>query len=136
VDQGDRKLIASKGDREGLAAAASAYRQAAAAAKDDPDIHIRHAIALVALGRSKEADEATSRAVALDGRLSSRPEAIDPAATPPVVARGIAILREIGMASGDGDAVAPETLGMLADRWAGRAAGPLAAIAGGASAAR
>lgn len=53
-----------------LAKAIDAYRRAAAIAPDQPDIHLRHSIALVAAGKRAAADAAIARAVAIDGRLA------------------------------------------------------------------
>ena len=128
VASGDRQLGGGGGEA-GLLAAASAYRRAVAAVGDDPDTHLRHAIALTALGRDREAAAATSRAVALDGRLADRPAERVPGQPVPVVARGAALLREIAASTdADGPAVAA-----LADRWAGRFGGPLALLADDAS---
>jgi len=124
VASGDRHLRGPGGEA-GLLAAASAYRRATAVAGDDPDTHLRHAIALTALGRDREAAAAASRAVALDGRLADRLADRVPGQPVPVVARGSALLREIAAAAdANGPAVAA-----LADRWAGRFGGPLALLA-------
>lgn len=125
VAAGDRELVTSAGDRAKLTAAAAAYGRAAAAAKDDPDIHVRHAIALAALGRQAEATAAEGRAMALDGRLAYRPGDRAADGPPPVVERGLAILRQLGDDHGE---QAREAVGMVADRWAGRPAGALAAL--------
>ena len=123
---GDQDLIASGAAPDKLAAAASAYARAAKAAQDDPDIHVRHALALVALGRQAEADAAAARAVAIDGRLAYRPgeQAVDRPS--PVVERGLAILRDLGRDRGE---QARDTIAVVADRWAGQAASGLAALA-------
>lgn len=123
---GDQDLIASGAAPDKLAAAASAYARAAKAAQDDPDIHVRHAFALVALGRQAEADAAAARAVAIDGRLAYRPgeQAVDRPS--PVVERGLAILRDLGRDRGE---QARDTIAVVADRWAGQAASGLAALA-------
>lgn len=133
VAAGDRDLVASAGDRAKLTAAAKAYGRAAAAAKDDPDIHVRHAIALAALGRQAEATAAAGRAMALDGRLAYRPGERAADSPPPVVERGLAILRQLSDEHGE---QADETVGLLADRWAGRPAGALAALVANAPPAR
>lgn len=125
VATGDRQLREAGGDARRLRAAVEAYRRAAAAAADDPDIHIRHAIALDAAGRPADADAATQRAVALDGRLGPQPGDRDPGAPAPLVARGATILREIAAA----DPEAEEPIARLAAAWAARAAGPLARLA-------
>ena len=123
---GDQDLIASGAAPDKLAAAASAYARAAKAAQDDPDIHVRHALALVALGRQAEADAAAARAVAIDGRLAYRPgeQAVDRPS--PLVERGLAILRDLGRDRGE---QARDTIALVADRWAGQAASGLAALA-------
>ena len=123
---GDQDLIASGAAPDKLAAVASAYARAAKAAQDDPDIHVRHALALVALGRQAEADAAAARAVAIDGRLAYRPgeQAVDRPS--PVVERGLAILRDLGRDRGE---QARDTIALVADRWAGQAASGLAALA-------
>lgn len=125
VATGDRQLREAGGDGRRLKAAAEAYRRAAAAAADDPDIHIRHAIALMAAGRPADADAAARRAVALDGRLGAQPGDHGPDEPQPLVARGATILREI--AAGNAEAVEP--MARLAAAWAERGAGPLARLA-------
>jgi len=125
VATGDRDLATSAGDRAKLAAAAAAYGRAAVAAKDDPDIHVRHAIALAALGRQAEATAAGGRALALDGRLAYRPGERAADAPSPVVERGLEILRQLAAEHGE---QARETLVIVADRWAGRPGGALAAL--------
>lgn len=126
VAAGDQDLIASDAAPDKLAAAASAYARAAKAAQDDPDIHVRHALALVALGRQAEADAAAARAAAIDGRLAYRPgeQAVDRPS--PLVERGLAILRDLGRDRGE---QARDTITLVADRWAGQAASGLAALA-------
>ncbi len=138
VEVGDRHLRDAAPDPTRIAMAADAYRRAALIAQDQPDIHVRHALALVGLGRQGLADEALSRAVAVDGRLAASPAAradaapIDevfgdrPAGTPtPLAARGAAILREIAVAAGpDAPAVT-----RLADMWARRWQAPGEAVA-------
>ena len=123
---GDQDLIASGAAPDKLAAAASAYARAAKAAQDDPDIHVRHAFALVALGRQAEADAAAARAVAIDGRLAYRPgeQAVDRPS--PLVERGLAILHDLGRDRGE---QARDTITLVADRWAGQAASGLETLA-------
>jgi hypothetical protein len=125
VATGDRQLREAGGDARRLRAAAEAYRRAAAAAADDPDIHIRHAIALDAAGRPADADAAAKRAVTLDGRLGPEPGNRRPDEPAPLVARGATILREIAAA----DPAAEEPIARLSAAWAARAAGPLARLA-------
>lgn len=125
VATGDRQLREAGGDARRLRAAAEAYRRAAAATADDPDIHIRHAIALDAAGRPADADAAAQRAVALDGRLGPEPGGRGPDEAAPLAARGATILREIAAA----DPAAEEPIARLAAAWAARAAGPLARLA-------
>lgn len=133
VAEGDRQLLESRGNRQAIAAAAATYGRAAATSKDDPEIHLRHAIALAVGERRREADDAIGRAVALDGRLDlrNRDGAADPSAPSPLVARGLAILREIAADVPVENTAAAETIAVLSDRWAGRPSGPLAAIAEG-----
>jgi hypothetical protein len=132
VAEGDRHLADSGGKHASLLKAASAYRKAAATVKDDPDIHIRHAIALAAVGRREEADAAVKRAEAIDGRLAmGLADGGDPSAPSPIVARGMAILREVGASFEGDEPTVAETIAVLADRWTGRQSGPLAAIAAG-----
>lgn len=137
VAVGDRHLRAAAGDPAQAAPAADAYRRAAAIAPDQPDIHVRHAVALVALGRAAQADDALAKAVAVDGRLADRVAAAgdgppDPvfgdraAGEPtPLAARGAAILREIG----SGDQADRPGLGRMAELWARRWEAPGAAVA-------
>jgi hypothetical protein len=137
VAEGDRLLAESGGKDDVVLKAATAYRKAAATVKDDPDIFIRHAIALAAAGRLEDADAAVKRAEAIDGRLAlGLADRGDPSALSPIAARGMAILREIGTAAEGDEATFADTIAVLADRWARRSAGPLAAIAAGDSSAR
>lgn len=135
VATGDRRLRAARaGAVADARAAADAYRRAAAAAPDDPDIRIREALALVALGDADAADTALARAVAIDGRLGGVPARRDdvppdpvfgdrPADAPaPLAARGRAILADIG--AGEAAGVA-----WLAARWNDRWAGATSAVA-------
>lgn len=139
VEIGDRHLRDAGPDLVRIGQAADAYRRAALIAQDQPDIHVRHALTLVALGRHGPADEALARAVAVDGRLAAAAPAarggdvaIDvvfgdrrPGEPAPLAARGAAILREIVAASGpDAPAVS-----RLADTWARRWQAPGAALA-------
>ena len=132
VAEGDRHLAESGGRHDGLLKAAYAYRKASATVKDDPDIHIRHAMALAACGKRDEADAAIKRAEAIDGRLSRRlADGVDPAAPSAIVARGMAILREVGASAKGDEATVADTIAVLAELWTGHQAGPLAAIAAG-----
>ncbi len=132
VAEGDRQLVESGGNRQALSAAVATYGRAASTSKDDPEIHLRHAIALAVVERRSEADAAIGRAVALDGRLDPRnQQGADPSAPSPLVARGMAILRDIAANAPVENTAAAETIAVLADRWAGRPSGPLAAIAEG-----
>lgn len=142
VAVGDRHLREAQGEPARIAQAIDAYRRAAAIAPDQPDIHLRQALALVALGRDGQADEAIDRAVAVDGRLAAAPPqpanglqaAPDPvfgdrpAGSPPAFAtRGAAILREIAAQAGGG--AGREVVAVLADRWSRRFDRGIAAIA-------
>lgn len=150
VAMGDDHLRQAAGDATRLKAALDAYRRAAVVAQDQPDIHLRQAIALVALGRQAQADEAVGRAVAVDGRLAAAPPlpaaglqaaAPDPIfgdrpahEPPPFAARGAAILREIAAQAGgeEGRGV----VAVLADRWSQRFDRGLGALAANPAAAR
>ena len=149
VAVGDRHLREAQGEPARIAQAIDAYRRAAAIAPDQPDIHLRQALALVALGRDGQADEAIDRAVAVDGRLAAAPPqpanglqaAPDPvfgdrpAGSPPAFAtRGAAILREIAAQAGGGEG--REVVGLLADRWSRRFDRGIAAIAANPAAGR
>jgi hypothetical protein len=122
VAQGDRLLRDSAGDPVVLKAVAETYRRAAAAAADDPDIQIRHAVALAALGREKDADAAVAKATAIDGRLGDRSAGEPPA----VVLRGQAILRTIANV---GAGPLPGHLADVAAVWAGERGGPIVRLA-------
>ncbi|MFM9057893.1 MAG: hypothetical protein ACKOSQ_02005 [Planctomycetaceae bacterium] len=129
VAVGDRHLRAARvGVPVRVRQALDAYRRAATAAPDDPDIRVREALTLVALGDANGADAALARATAIDGRLSAAPPRRgdappDPVfgdrvadAPTPLAARGTAILREIGGAdAGDVEWLAAR----WGDRWAG-----------------
>ncbi len=122
VAKGDQLLRESGGDATALKAVAETYRRAAAAAADDPEIHIRHAIALAAAGRHKEADAAVSKAMAIDGRLADHPVG-EPLA---VVARGAAILRAIAQVE---VGPLPGHLADVAAIWAGERGGAVVRLA-------
>lgn len=143
VAVGDRHLREAGGDPARLNAALDAYRRAAAIAQDQTDIQLRQALALVAVGRDAQADEAIGRAVAIDGRLAAVPpraadglQAVgaDPVfdgqpatGRPPFAVRGAAILREIaGQPGGD---EGREVVALLADRWSRRFDRGIGAIA-------
>ena len=134
VATGDRHLRAARmGAPAQARLAADAYRRAANAAADDPDIRIREALALVALGDVHAADAALARATALDGRLAAAPARRgdlppDPVfgdrpadGRPPLAERGSAILREIGGAEA-------ADVQWLAARWSDRWAVGAAAV--------
>lgn len=72
---GDRHLRAAVNDPTKLRAALDAYRRAAVVAPDLPETFLRQAIVLTSLDRGAEADRAIERAVAIDGRLGSDPQA-------------------------------------------------------------
>jgi hypothetical protein len=142
VAVGDRHLREARGDQSRLVAALDAYRRAAAIAQDQPDIQLRQALALVAVGRDGQADEAIGRAVAIDGRLAAAPprpaDGLGVAADPvfgdrpadgqvPFAARGAAILREIAAQAGGEEG--REVVAVLADRWSRRFDRGIAAIA-------
>ena len=130
VTRGDEQLRAAGQDPSRLETALASYRQAAAAAQDQPDTLIRQALVLEALDRRDLADAAIDQAVAVDGRLADTGRIVDLAAArdaaddpvfgrqaadlPPLAARGAAILRDIG-ADADG-----KPLAWLADRWSAR----------------
>ena len=108
--------------------------------QDDPDIHVRQALALVALGRFEQAEAALDRAVAIDGRLAAAPPnrvagPPDPVfgdrsagSRSPLADRGRAILDEIAAQAG-GDAAATESVARLARRWSDRWPDGLGAVA-------
>ncbi|MFM7075364.1 MAG: hypothetical protein ACKO3G_04770 [Planctomycetaceae bacterium] len=70
VKLGDGHLRDAVDEPIRLAKAIDAYRRAAAIAPDQPDVHLRHSIALVAAGKRTAADAAIARAVAIDARLA------------------------------------------------------------------
>lgn len=135
VATGDRHLRAARAGVPARARAAlDAYRRAAAAAPDDPDLRVREALALVALGDANGVDGALAKATAIDGRLAAAPSSRGdqppdpvfgdrlPGEPAPLAARGAALLREIG----GGDAAAVE---WIAARWGDRWGGNAAAVA-------
>lgn len=134
---GDHHLRTAGQDASQLRLAADDYRRAAMIAQDQADIHVRHALALFALGRDGPADEALARAAAVDGRLRAAPVARDdaaadvvfgdrPAGEPaPLAALGAAVLREIGA----GPAADAAGVARLADQWARRWQAPNATVA-------
>lgn len=132
VARGDAQLRDAGQDPARLEAALASYRQATAAAQDQPDALIRQALVLEALDRRAAAEAVLDQAVAIDGRLAdpgdvanriAASEAPDPifdgrprADLPPLAARGLAVLREIGATAGaEGEPAA--AIAWLADRW-------------------
>lgn len=132
VASGDRHLRDAGHDPARIRRALDAYRRAAAIAADQPDTHIRQAIALLAVGDRVQADAALARAAAIDGRLAAgRPRPVaaagDPvfgetiaASVPPAVARGQAILRQIAGPVGSAEDGPAPAIGLLDTRWAER----------------
>lgn len=132
VATGDRHLREAGNDPARIRRALDAYRRAAVIAADQPDTHIRQAIALLAVGDRVQADAALARAAAIDGRLAAglprRAEAAgDPvfgglaaASVPPAVSRGQAILRQIAAPTGPAEDGPAPAIGLLATRWAER----------------
>lgn len=132
VATGDRHLREAGNDPVMIRRALDAYRRAAAIAADQPDTHIRQAIALLAVGDRVQADAALSRAAAIDGRLAVVPPrgpaaASDPvfdgmaaAGVSPAVTRGQAILRQIAAAAGPAEDAPAPAAAFLATRWAER----------------
>lgn len=90
VAVGDRHLRDSIDAPAKLVKALDAYRRAATIAADQPDIYLRQAIVLTAINRGGDAASAVARAVAIDARLGSDPQATLAAADrlPPVPALG------------------------------------------------
>lgn len=147
VAAGDRHLREADGAVARLEAALGSYRRAGTVVEDDPDIHVRQALALVALGRLEQAERALDRAVAIDGRLGVAPAPRDagppdpvfgdrPAGAMPALAeRGAAILGTISAQTGGAPAAA-EPLAWLARRWSERWPDALGAVAANGAAAR
>lgn len=131
VAVGDRHLREAEGNPGRLRAALAAYRSAARIAADQPDTLVRQAIVLTALGDEDEANDVAAKAAAIDGRLVAVAEpprpglAPDPVfgeradeGLPPLVARGTAILREIGAEAAAGED--RPAIAWLAKRWSTR----------------
>lgn len=138
VAAGDGHLRAAAEEPARLAAAADAYRRAAAIVRDDPDLFVRQALALDAQGLRQQSEAALARAVAIDGRLGDAPTVAfagqqpdpvfgdRPAGTAsPLEARGLAVLRQIGAASGGEGGM----LARLATAWSARFGGAARAVA-------
>lgn len=136
IARGDQQVRDAGQDASRLEAALASYRQAASVAQDQPDALIRQAVVLEALDRRAAAETVLDQAVAVDGRLAgtagvaNRVAAIDgvsdpvfdggpQADLPPLAARGIAILREIGADAAEEGPPAP-AIAWLADRWSAR----------------
>lgn len=123
VAKGDRLLREAGADPVKLRTALAAYRQAAAAERDQPDTCIRQAIVLAALGDRAGVDAALATAVTLDGRLASGARTVatadadpifgGPRDVAPLAVRGHAIIMEIA----GGAAVDDAPLAWLADSW-------------------
>lgn len=136
VARGDQQLRNAGQDPSRLEAALASYRQAVSVAQDQPDALIRQAVVLEALDRHAAAEAVLDQAVAVDGRLAGTVDAFNrvaaggnatdpifdgrpPADLPPLAARGVAILREIGAEALAGGEPAP-AIAWLADRWSAR----------------
>lgn len=136
IARGDAELREAGREPARLEAALVSYRQAVAVAPDQPDALIRQAVVLEALDRRGAAESALAQAVAVDARLADtaaganrivvRDAVHDPvfdgprrADLPPLAARGVAILQEIGAAADTGGDPAP-AIAWLADRWSAR----------------
>jgi hypothetical protein len=136
IARGDAQLRGAGRNPVRLETALASYRQAVAAAQDQPDALIRQAVVLEALGRREAAESAIDQAVAVDGRLAGtaggvnriavRDGAADPvfdgrsqSDLPPLAARGVAILREIG-GTADAEGNPAPAIAWLADRWSAR----------------
>jgi hypothetical protein len=145
IARGDAQLREAGQDPARLETALASYRNAVAAAQDQPDALIRQAVVLEALGRRAAAESALDQAVAVDGRLAgtagvanrvaARDDAPDPifdgqppADLPPLAVRGVAILREIGAESVQ-EGNPPPAIAWLADRWSARWGGAFNAVA-------
>jgi len=134
VAVGDRHLHAAGGDASNLRRALDAYRRAAVVAADQPDIFIRQAIVLAALGRGLDVDAALDRVAAIDGRLAEDdgPRAAGPpdpifgdravGEPSPLAARGQAVLRQIADAEPGPSPVIARLAGLWSDRFAAQAA--------------
>jgi len=132
VAMGDRQLREAGNDPAGVRQAVDAYRRAATIAADQPDTHIRQAIAFLAAGDRVQADAALARAAAIDGRLAvGQARRADvagdpvfggmaPNTVPPAVARGQAILRQIAAPAGTTPDAEQPAIALLAARWAER----------------
>lgn len=66
---GDRYLRESIVERAKITRALSSYRRAASIAADLPEVYVRQAIALVALGRNDDASRAIATVATIDPRL-------------------------------------------------------------------
>jgi hypothetical protein len=136
IAHGDQQVRDAGQDPARLEAALASYRQAASVAQDQPDALIRQAVLLEALDRRAAAETVLDQAVAVDGRLAITPDVANRVAArddapdpvfdgrpqtdlPPLAARGVAILREIGAAAAEEGAPAP-AIAWLADRWSAR----------------
>ena len=136
IAHGDQLVRDAGQDPARLEAALASYRQAASVAQDQPDALIRQAVLLEALDRRAAAETVLDQAVAVDGRLAITPDVANRVAArddapdpvfdgrpqtdlPPLAARGVAILREIGAAAAEEGAPAP-AIAWLADRWSAR----------------
>lgn len=136
IARGDAQLREAGRNPARLETALASYRQAVAAAQDQPDALIRQAVVLEALDRREAAESALDQAVAVDGRLADtagdanriavRDGAPDPvfdglpqADLPPLAARGVAILREIG-GTADAEGNPAPAIAWLVDRWSAR----------------
>jgi len=136
VARGDQQLRDAGQDPSRLEAALVSYRQAASVAQDQPDALIRQAVVLEALDRRAAAETVLDQAVAVDGRLADTADVANRVAArdavpdpvfdsrpqtdlPPLAARGVAILQEIGAEAAEEGAPAP-AIAWLADRWSAR----------------
>lgn len=109
VAVGDRYLRESLAERAKLSRALSSYRRAATIAADLPEIHVRQAVALIALERHDDASRAIATVASIDPRLRAT-----------VADSGLLAIHEIWpTAEGSGGAAEPAA-NWIAERWSQR----------------
>jgi hypothetical protein len=109
VTVGDRYLRESVADRTKIARALSSYRRATTIAADLPEVYVRQAIALVALGQNDEASRALASVATIDPRLSES-----------VANDGLLAMQQIWSAPDDADASRELEANWIAARWSQR----------------
>jgi hypothetical protein len=106
---GDRYLRESIVERSKITRALSSYRRAAAVAADLPEVYVRQAIALVALGQNDDASRAIATVATIDPRLREG-----------IADSGFLAIQQVWPAPDGSGGPSDPTANWIADRWSHR----------------